>query len=173
MDTFTPEMLSTQQLMDNSFLSTQFNMDDLAFHLQDPNSLKGDLLGDFMDPFEDISFRDERALSFSGASSQSMSPQPHNRQIMPSLPELSGTNPLFTAHMEPISPTNSMQSLSPARKDSIDDDHRAEVCLQSHFIQKQALTYSREGEHKTEPLNAHIVNVKTKVSSNGRRKSSL
>ena len=127
MAAFVPDMMNTQGL-DTSYLSTQFNMDDLTFQLQDPLSLKMDLLPDFMDPFEDLSFHDEHDMSFSGASSQSISPQLGARHIMPQLPELPGVTPVFNPHLEPISPTSSVQSLpSTTRKDSVDDDHRAEV----------------------------------------------
>lgn len=164
MATFSPEMINPQAL-DSSYLSTQFNMDDLAFQLQDPNALKTDMLSDFMDPFEGIDFRDERALSYSGTSSQSLSPQLPNRQMIPQLPELQGTNALFNAHLEPISPTGSDQSIHSTRKDSIDDDHRAEVCSSARcqVCGSSSNNLCREEGHRIALPSVHIVSARTRV----------
>ncbi|KPI44050.1 uncharacterized protein AB675_6386 [Cyphellophora attinorum] len=123
MSTFNPDLMDHQE-----YMATQFNMDDLAYQLNNPSNLKTDMLGNFMHPFEDLEFPEDRSLSFSGSSSQSISPQPHHRQMMSQqLPELQGTSPLFNAaRFEPISPVSSEQSIPSGRKDSFDDDHRTE-----------------------------------------------
>jgi hypothetical protein len=135
MSTYNPDMMEPQD-----YLSTQFNMDDLAYQLHNTSNLKTDMLGNFMNPFEDLDFPEDRSLSFSGSSSQSISPQPHHRQIMSQqLPELQGTSPLFNAaRFEPISPTSSIPSIATDRKDSFDDDHRTEVCT---YPSKPAVLY--------------------------------
>lgn len=128
MNTFTPDMMGGQ-LADVPYLATQFSMDSMAYSIPGPNSLssseKSEALDHFMGgTFDEFDLRGDRSLSFSGTSSQSLSPQPHHRQNVPRLPDLAVSSTLFEAGMEQISPTT---SIATSRKDSIDEDHRAEV----------------------------------------------
>ncbi|ETN46072.1 uncharacterized protein HMPREF1541_00256 [Cyphellophora europaea CBS 101466] len=116
------------QLVDVPYLTSQFNLDQPPYQVPDPNSMASSIKSESFDnvmggAFDDFELRADRSLSYSGASSQSLSPQPHKRSSLSLLPELSMNGDLFGPSSEQISPTT---SISLSRKDSVDEDHRAE-----------------------------------------------
>lgn len=128
MNGFATDMMGGQ-LADVPYLPTHFSMESMAYSIPDPNAMssseKSEPLDHFMGgTFDEFDLHGDRSLSFSGTSSQSLSPQPHHRRNVPRLPDLAVSSTLFEAGMEQISPTT---SISTSRKDSIDEDHRAEV----------------------------------------------
>ena len=166
MNTFTPGMMCSQ-LADVPYLNTHFSMEPTAYSIPDSNpvsaSVKSEALDHFMGgTFDDFDLRVDRSLSFSGTSSQSLSPQPPHRHNVPQLPDLGLSTALPESGMEQISPTT---SIATSRKDSIDEDHRAEVSLTAQYIRHSSGTnfVNREGELRIEPLSVRIGSARTRV----------
>ena len=128
MNSYRPEVMGTQ-LVDIPYLTPQFGVDDMACRIPGPNTMVSSVEHESFDHFmgghvDNMDFRPDRSLSFSVPSSQSMSPQPHDRHIDLHLPEIQTSNLLFDSSTEQISPTT---SISTSRTQSMDEGHRAEV----------------------------------------------
>lgn len=166
MNTYAPNMMGSQ-LADVPYLTGQFSMEPLTYSIPDSNILASAMKRETLDhlmggTFDEFDLRGHRSLSFSGTSSQSLSPQPPHRQTGPPLPDLGLSNTLFDVGMDQISRTTSM---STSRKDSIDEDHRAEVSTTTQHVSRlsEADSVDRDGGLRTELPSVPIGSARIRV----------
>lgn len=113
-------------LVDVSFISPHPDGQQMSYRFTDAPALASSVKSDsfYMGKgLDDHDLYSDGSVSFSGLSSQSLSPQPHNGFPISQLPDLSLSSSMLGTNSGMISPNESASS----RKDSIEDEHRAEV----------------------------------------------
>jgi hypothetical protein len=118
------------RLNDFSYLDTQFDLEHLAHRLPEPDSMASSLKSDEFGQLiavstGDFELRTDRSMSYSGASTQSISPQVQPLHMITQYPESTIPPPMFNHSLETISPTISVPT---SNEDPGEEDYRAEVC---------------------------------------------